>query len=76
MKTYNKSIKKLNVSDAQWISRLLIDKIKIHFPIEHAVIVERIFEYLDDRLKIYFDIDFLETELLKATEKEHLQFLI
>jgi hypothetical protein len=76
MKTYNKSIKKLNLSDAQRISKLLIDKIKIHFPIEYEITVERIFEYLDGRLKIYFDIDLLETELLKATKKERLQFLI
>jgi hypothetical protein len=75
LKTYSKSSKKLNLSDSQRISRILIDKVQIHFPIEHEVVVERIFEYLDDRLKIYFDIDLLETELLKATKKEHLQFL-
>jgi hypothetical protein len=76
MRTYNRKRKKLKLSDPEKISRLLIDAIKIHFPIQHEATVRTIIEFIDERLKIPFNIDLLETELLGATRKVKLQFII
>lgn len=76
MKEYNRKRKKLKLADPEKISRLLIDAIKIHFPIQHEETVRTIIEFIDERLKIPINVDLLETELLKATRKVKLQFII
>jgi hypothetical protein len=76
MRTYNKKYKRIKLADSEKISSILIESIRIHFPIQHEETIESILEFIDDRLKIQFDIDLLETELLKATRKIKFQMII